>query len=85
MVSALRAGANTLGVTLHRLCADTRLLTHGTTVGTNAIIQKRGAQVGLITTKGHNDVIHIMRGSRGLTGRDLDKVVHFPESSKPNH
>ena len=83
MVSALRAGANTLGVTLHRLCADTRLLTHGTTVGTNAIIQKRGAQVGLITTKGHNDVIHIMRGSRGLTGRDLDKVVHFPESSKP--
>ena len=24
-----------------------------------------------------------MRGSRGLTGRDLDKVVHFPESSKP--
>ena len=83
MVSALRAGANALGVTLHRLCADTRLLTHGTTVGTNAIIQKRGAQVGLITTKGHNDVIHIMRGSRGLTGRDLDKVVHFPESSKP--
>ena len=52
-------------------------------MGTNAIIQKRGAQVGLITTKGHNDVIHIMRGSRGLTGRDLDKVVHFPESSKP--
>ena len=27
MVSALRAGANALGVTLHRLCADTRLLT----------------------------------------------------------
>ncbi|RLT96376.1 MAG: hydantoinase/oxoprolinase family protein [Ketobacter sp.] len=70
-------------MTLHRLCADTRLLTHGTTVGTNAIIQKRGARVGLITTKGHNDVIYIMRGSRGLTGRDLDKVVHFPESSKP--
>ncbi|MEC8963263.1 MAG: hydantoinase/oxoprolinase family protein, partial [Pseudomonadota bacterium] len=57
--------------------------THGTTVGTNAILQKRGARVGLITTKGHNDVIYIMRGSRGLTGRDLDKVVHFPESSKP--
>ncbi|MED5390127.1 MAG: hydantoinase/oxoprolinase family protein, partial [Pseudomonadota bacterium] len=52
-------------------------------VGTNAILQKRGARVGLITTKGHNDVIYIMRGSRGLTGRDLDKVVHFPESSKP--
>mgnify|MGYP003303527362 FL=1 len=83
MVNALRAGADTLGVTLHRLCGDAQLLTHGTTVGTNAILQKRGARVGLITTKGHNDVIYIMRGSRGLTGRDLDKVVHFPESSKP--
>src|SRR5690606_3474930 len=58
-------------------------LSHGTTVGTNTIIQKRGARVGLITTKGHEDAIHIMRGSRGYTGRDIRKVVHFPETSKP--
>ena len=60
------------------------MLAHGTTVGTNAIIQKKGVKVGLITTKGHNDVIHIMRGSRGLTGRDIRLVVHIPESSKPD-
>ena len=53
------------------------------TVGTNTIIQKRGAQVGLITTRGHEDAIHIMRGSRGYGGRDIRKVVHFPETSKP--
>ena len=40
-------------------------------------------QVGLITTKGHEDAIHIMRGSRGYGGRDIRKVVHFPETSKP--
>ena len=83
MVHAVRNGAESLGLTLEALCGSTKLLTHGTTVGTNAVIQKKGAKVGLITTKGHNDVIHIMRGSRGLSGRDLDKVVHFPESSKP--
>jgi len=60
-----------------------RLREHGTTVGTNTIIQKRGAKVGLITTRGHEDAIHIMRGSRGYAGRDIRKVVHFPETSKP--
>src|SRR5439155_15815329 len=35
------------------------------------------------TTKGHEDAIHIMRGSRGYGGRDIRKVVHFPETSKP--
>ena len=83
MVDALRAGAEALEVSVEQLCKKTRLLTHGTTVGTNAVVQRRGAKVGLITTKGHNDVIHIMRGSRGFTGRDLKKVVHFPESKKP--
>jgi N-methylhydantoinase A len=38
----------------------------------------------LITTKGHNDVIHIMRGSRGLSGQDIKLIVHIPESSKPD-
>ena len=33
--------------------------------------------------RGHEDAIHIMRGSRGVTSRDIRKVVHFPESQKP--
>ena len=84
MVNAVDASADALGISLEVLCRNTKLLTHGTTVGTNAVIQKKGAKVGLITTRGHNDVIHIMRGSRGLSGRELDKVVHFPESTKPD-
>jgi len=84
MIDALSAGAESLGLGVEELCQRTRLLTHGTTVGTNAVVQRRGAKVGLITTKGHNDVIHIMRGSRGFTGREINKVVHFPESKKPD-
>jgi N-methylhydantoinase A len=83
MMDALGAGANALGVPLERFCRDIRFLSHGTTVGTNTIIQKKGARVGLITTRGHEDAIHIMRGSRGYSGRDIRKVVHFPETSKP--
>ena len=83
MMDALDAGAQALGIGLDRFCRDIAFLSHGTTVGTNTIIQKRGAKVGLITTKGHEDAIHIMRGSRGFGGRDIRKVVHFPETAKP--
>src|SRR5947207_12776123 len=83
MMDALGAGAEQLGLSMDRFCRDIAFLSHGTTVGTNTIIQKKGARVGLITTKGHEDAIHIMRGSRGYGGRDIRKVVHFPETSKP--
>src|SRR5688500_1472147 len=83
MMAALGAGAQALGLQLDRFCRDIAFLSHGTTVGTNTIIQKKGARVGLVTTRGHEDAIHIMRGSRGYGGRDLRKVVHFPETSKP--
>jgi len=83
MLDALDAGAQALGLKLADFCRDIAFLSHGTTVGTNTIIQKKGARVGLITTKGHEDAIHIMRGSRGYGGRDIRKVVHFPETSKP--
>jgi N-methylhydantoinase A len=83
MMDALGAGAQALGLSLDGFCRDIDFLSHGTTVGTNTIIQKRGARVGLITTRGHEDAIHIMRGSRGYGGRDIRKVVHFPETAKP--
>ncbi|WP_027896574.1 hydantoinase/oxoprolinase family protein [Zestomonas thermotolerans] len=34
---------------------------HGTTVATNAILTRRGAKVGLVTTKGYKQVLHIAR------------------------
>ena len=83
LMNALEAAARKCGQTVPELLAETALVSHGTTVGTNAIVQKRGARVGLVTTCGHNDVIHIMRGSRGLDGREVRQVVHIPESRKP--
>jgi len=39
-------------------------LIHGTTIGTNAIVEGKGAKVGLITTKGFEDVLEIRRVAR---------------------
>jgi N-methylhydantoinase A len=52
---------------LTRICAETgsRLeVVHGTTVGTNALLQRRGARTALITTKGFEDVLAIGRQAR---------------------
>jgi len=37
---------------------------HGTTVATNAALQYRGAQAGMITTRGFRDIVHIGRHQR---------------------
>ena len=39
-------------------------LLHGTTVGTNALLQRKGARIALITTSGFEDVIEIGRQAR---------------------
>jgi N-methylhydantoinase A len=44
--------------------ADARFLVHGSTVAINAVIERNGARVGLITTKGFRDVYEIGRGNR---------------------
>ncbi len=44
--------------------ADVGYFGHGTTVGTNALIQHRGARTGLITTAGFRDLLEIGRQKR---------------------
>src|SRR5579864_3984681 len=40
------------------------ILLHGTTVGTNTILQRKGARVALVTTEGFEDAIEIGRQAR---------------------
>ena len=40
---------------------DCSAFVHGTTVATNAIIERKGARTGLITTKGFRDVLELRR------------------------
>jgi N-methylhydantoinase A/oxoprolinase/acetone carboxylase beta subunit len=39
---------------------------HGTTIATNIVIEHDGAQVGLITTEGYRDILHIARHKKPL-------------------
>ena len=46
------------------LLQSSGLFLHGTTVGLNALLERRGATVGLLTTKGFRDLLEIRRGDR---------------------
>lgn len=83
VMESIRFVAEKLGLSVEQFLSQTTRIAHGTTVGTNAMLQRRGARVGLITTKGHRDVIHIMRGARGIPGLSSELILHFPESNKP--
>ena len=43
---------------------DVATIFHGTTVGTNSILEGKGAKVGLITNSGFRDILHIGRHQR---------------------
>jgi N-methylhydantoinase A/oxoprolinase/acetone carboxylase beta subunit len=57
-------------------------LGHGTTVATNALLERRGAVVALVTTAGHEDVLEIGRQDRPSL---YDRFADRPEPLVPRH
>ena len=47
--------------------SEVSLIIHGTTVGTNALLERKGAKTGIITTSGFRDVIEMRRRDRPET------------------
>lgn len=81
-LAVLRLAAEELGETdLLSLVSAFRL---GTTVATNALIERRGGRVGLITTKGHGDAIQIMRGAGRTAGLPDSAILHLSQLYKPD-
>src|SRR5687767_5416389 len=50
------------GTDLDGLLRSTERIVHGTTVATNALLERKGAKVGLLTTEGHRDIIEMREG-----------------------
>jgi N-methylhydantoinase A len=80
---SLEAGAETLGLTLEELLADTGLVAHGTTVATNVMAQRRGARVGMLTTMGHGDALKMMRAYGRIAGLPPDELTNYAVVNKP--
>ncbi len=70
VIAALRRVAGDVGVRNATVC-------HGTTVGTNTLIERQGAKVALLATSGFKDVIEIRRQNRP-TLYDLGVPISAP-------
>src|SRR5712671_8214365 len=61
-MAGLEELARRLNVSRADMLAATERLVHGTTVATNALLERKGAKVALLTTEGHRDVIEMREG-----------------------
>src|SRR6476620_4961712 len=62
VMAGLTSLAEALKLEPTQLFSQTERIVHGTTVATNALLEHKGARVGLLTTDGHRDVIEMREG-----------------------
>src|SRR5258707_8721899 len=62
VMAGLTSIAEALKLDRPGLFAKTERIVHGTTVATNALLEHKGAKVGLLTTDGHRDVLEMREG-----------------------
>jgi N-methylhydantoinase A len=80
VIDGLRDLAQRLDLSLDVLLDRTQRIVHGTTVATNALLERKGAKVGLLTTAGHRDVLEMREG---LKPDRYNLVIAPPEPLVP--
>jgi N-methylhydantoinase A len=62
VMAGLEELARRLGLSTAEMLARAERLVHGTTVATNALLERKGARVALLTTAGHRDILEMREG-----------------------
>jgi N-methylhydantoinase A len=62
VMAGLEELARRLSLPVGEILAQTQRFVHGTTVATNALLERKGARVALLTTQGHRDIIEMREG-----------------------
>ncbi len=60
----LREVASSYRISIEQLLHETEMIIHGTTVATNALIERKGARLGLLTTEGFRDLLEMREGMK---------------------
>ena len=82
VMNGLGQVAKLLGLTLEELLQQTERIVHGTTAATNALLERKGAKVGLLTTAGHRDVLEMREG---LKPERYNLRLARPQALVPRH
>ena len=79
-IEGIHAAAAAAGIGLDSIAE----VVHGSTTGTNALIERSGAKVGFLTTAGFRDMLEIGRVQRPMEGL-YDFTVDRPPPLVPRH
>ena len=82
VLAGLAALAAKLGRDRAEMLGQTERIVHGTTVATNALLERKGARTGLLTTEGHRDVVEMREG---LKDDRYNLRLPPPEQLVPRH
>ncbi len=83
LVRGLELLAAEAGIGYRDLLAGADRVSHGTTIGTNLVVERKGADVALLATRGHGDALAMMRGNGRTAGVPVDRVFSVHETDKP--
>ncbi len=83
VMDALQDAAQARGISRKQLLRNTGSFCQGTTIGTNALINRQGVRTGMITTKGFEDTIYIQRAIGRVDGLHPEEVRHQAAVKKP--
>jgi len=83
VMDAIEEAAKLMKMPRRNLLDQCSMLKHGTTVGTNSIIVRKGARVGFITTKGFEDTTLIGRAIQRVDGLSDEDVKRMLTITKP--
>jgi N-methylhydantoinase A len=84
VMDALEDAARGRGISRKELLRNTTSFCQGTTIGTNALINRQGVKTGMITTKGFEDTIYIQRAIGRVDGLHPEEVRHQAAVKKPD-
>lgn len=82
-IKCLKEGAEKLGCSLEELLENTSSVRYSTTIGTNSLIERNGPKLGLITTKGFEDVVFIGRARQWADGAGMSEINDLARIDKP--
>jgi len=79
-MDVLDLAARSLGQTLETFLTETSRIVHGSTIGTNTLVEGRGDRVGFICNSGHPDILTIREAPRK---RAFEWHLDYPEPYVP--
>ncbi len=84
MIAAIGQAARRLGCDPADAFAAVDAVKYSTTVGTNALIERTGPKVGLITTAGQEDTVHVARSRSWADGMPLEVQIDRTRAQRPD-